>query len=229
MSNFIRNVIIVSLLASLTGCATSRKWSPEEHSFPEVCLFLEPGDSLEIAFLGAPDLNSTQKIRRDGFITLRLIGELRAAGKTPDMLRKELAKLYSSQLQIKEVSVFVRTSGPVFVGGFVNEPGEIVVEHPITALEAIMKAGGFDPGNAEVSTVVIIRHDAGKRSTYELDFKPVLNGEEGFPFYLKPYDIIYVPRTGIAKVNQVVEQYINRMLPRLGVGYGSDGNITVYR
>lgn len=219
----------VFILSTLFGCATARKWSPEEHSYPEACMFLEPGDTLEISFLGAPELNSTQKIRRDGFIAMRLMGDVRAAGKTPDMLRKELERLYAAQLQIKEVSVYVRSSGPVYVGGSVNEPGEISMEHPITALEAIMKAGGFDPVTAEVAKVVVVRHISGKQSTYELNFKPVLNGKEGFPFYLKPYDIVYVPRTGIAKVNQAVQQYINNMLPRLGVGYTTEGEVTVYR
>lgn len=229
MRSLTRNLAVIAILVLLSGCATPRRWSTEEHSYPQACIFLEPGDTLEINLLGAPDLDTTQKIRRDGFITLRLIGEVRAAGKTPDMLRKELERLYSSQLQIKEVAVYVRSSGPVFVGGSVMNSGEITVEHPITALEAIMKAGGFDTSLAEVSRVVVIRHEAGERSAYEIDFKPVLKGKKGFPFYLKPYDIVYVPRTGIAKVNQAIQQYINNMLPRLGIGYGSGGEITVYR
>lgn len=224
-------VFLSSVVAILSGCTTARKWSTEEHSLPDECMFLEPGDTLEVSFLGAPDLDLTQKIRRDGFIAMRLLGEVRAAGKTPDMLRKELERLYAPKLQIKEVTVLVQSSGPVFVGGSVAEPGEIIMEHPITALEAIMRAGGFDTMTAEVRRVVVVRHNAGKRkrSAYELDFKPVLQGKDGYPFYLQPYDIVYVPRTGIAKANQAVEQYINRMLPRLGIGYGTDGEVTIYR
>jgi len=115
------------------------------------------------------------------------------------------------------------------VTGSVLEPGRIPMERPMTALEAIMSAGGFDAHTAEVRNVVVIRHAEGRRCGFLINFKPVLQGEKGSPFYLKPMDIVYVPRTTITKVNQWIDQHINRMLPDLGIGVSSEGEVSAYR
>ena len=83
----------------------------------------------------------------------------------------------------------------------------------ITALEAIMEAGGFDINSAEVKNVVIIRHKDDQRYGFKLNLKRALQGKNVQPFFLKPYDIVYVPRTKIATVNQWIDQYIDGLLP----------------
>jgi len=99
----------------------------------------------------------------------------------------------------------------------------------LTALEAIMQAGGFDPRTAKHDSVVIIRHRDGKRYGCSLDLTGALKGEEGKPFYLEPHDIVYVPRTKIAQVNQWIDQYITKLIPRTGfnisypIGLGTIG------
>ena len=217
------------LLLLGAGCAsTGNHWSVEEHSYPPLTMSLAAGDELRIKFLGAPQLDSTQLIRQDGKITLDILGEYMAAGKTPEVVRKELTELFGDQLQIKEVSITIVSPAPIFVTGSVIEPGRYSMERPYTALEAIMAAGGFDAVSAEVRSVVVIRHADGKRFGYVLDFKSALAGEEGHPFFLKPFDIVYVPRTRIARLNQAVDQYINRMIPRLGLSYSSEEGGTMY-
>jgi len=188
-------------------------------------MMLSAGDELEIVCLGAPDLNTSQPIRRDGKITLGLIGDYEAAGKTVEGLQKEITELYSRHLQVKETSVVVRSMAPVFVAGAVNVPGRVVASYPITALDAIVEAGGFFETEAKMCSVVVIRHRDGKRKGFKLDLKPALRGEEVPVFYLQPFDIVYVPRTRIAKVNQWVEQHVNRIMPRLGVGVSSSGDL----
>jgi polysaccharide export outer membrane protein len=220
------------IVALATGCAELPKetWVAKDHSVPPLIMPLAAGDVVELSFFGAPELNVTQAIRRDGKITLRLIGELQAAGKRPDELRNEVTKLYESQLQIKEVSVFVKSPAPVFVTGSVLNPAKIPTDRPLTVLEAISEAGGVDARTAEVRSVVVIRHENGRRSGYIIDLEPALAGQPGDAFYLKPFDIVYVPRTQIVKVNQWVDQYIRKMLPNLGIGYDTgDGSVSVYR
>lgn len=222
-------LMAVGLLLT-AGCATSRHpWSPTIHSQPEEEFLLAPGDELEISFLGAPDLDVKQVIRRDGKISLRMLGEVQAAGKPPKQLQDEVSALYAPQLQIKETSVVVSSMAPVFVGGAVKAPGQFQVARPVTALEAIMQAGGFNEYEAELRNVIVIRHREGKRFGYSLDFKKTLTGNPAPVFYLRPYDIVYVPRTPITKVNQWIDQHINRMLPRLGVGVTSGGDVTFSR
>lgn len=157
-------------------------------------MILREGDVLKIAFPGTPSLDNTQAIRRDGKITLQLAGEITAAGVAPSELEKEIAKAYGTQLISKEVSVTVISSSiPVFVTGSVLRPQKVVSDHPISALEAIMEAGGFDYAKANLKDVRVIRYEDGHQHTYVLNMKSVMQGQDAPQFFLKPFDIIYVP------------------------------------
>jgi polysaccharide export outer membrane protein len=149
---------------------------------------------VKVTFPGSPDLNSVQQIRTDGKIALPLIGEVNAAGLTPDALQKKLMDLYAPQLTTKEVTVEVQSSSfPVYVTGAVLRPGKITSNHPITALEAIMEAGGFNYTTANLKNVTVIRQEGNQTTNYVLNLKRVIEGKASEPFYLKPADIIYVP------------------------------------
>lgn len=67
--------------------------------------YLNPGDVVKISFPVAPELNQTQKIGTDVTLSLPLVGEVHAAGKSPGQLQTELATLYKPQLQDNEVLV----------------------------------------------------------------------------------------------------------------------------
>ena len=155
---------------------------------------LREGDILKIGFPGSPNLNNVQPIRPDGKINLALVGEVQAAGMTPADLQQKLMDLYAPQLTSKEVTVEVQNfSFPVYVTGTVLRPGKISSGHPITALEAIMEAGGPDFTRANLKDVKVIRQEGGRTKNYILDLKKVMDGKTAEPFYLKPGDIIYVP------------------------------------
>src|ERR1044071_4027339 len=157
-------------------------------------IVLREGDVVKITFPGAPNLNTTQAIRRDGKIALQLVGEVKAAGMTPTDMEKELLKLYAPQLQTKEVSVTVESSAfPVYVTGAVLRPGKIMSDRPLTALEAIMEAGGFDYAKANLKKVSVVRHENDRTDHFTLNLKGVLQGEKSEQFNLKPSDIVYVP------------------------------------
>ena len=119
----------------------------------------------------------------------------RRAGLTPGVLQEKLIKLYADQISSKEVVVTVESSSfPVFVTGSVIHPGKINTDHPMTALEAVMEAGGFDYNTANMSSVKISRMENGMMKSYKLDLKKALDGDKNTkPFYLKPNDILFVP------------------------------------
>jgi polysaccharide export outer membrane protein len=155
---------------------------------------LREGDVLKIFFPGSPTLDSTQVIRRDGKINLPLVGDVDAAGMTPAALEKKLVELYAPQLSSKQVTVQVESSSfPFYVTGMVLRPGKILTDHPITALEAVMEAGGFDYAKADLKDVSVIRRENNIMKNYKLNLKAMLNGRKSDPFYLKPDDIVYVP------------------------------------
>jgi polysaccharide export outer membrane protein len=149
---------------------------------------------VRILFPGADNLNKIALIRRDGRVTLPLIGEFTASGLTPKEMEKKLLELYGPQLQIKEVSVSVESSAfPVYVTGAVLRPGKILSDRPLSALEAIMEAGGFDYTRANLKAVRVLRTHDGRTDHYNLNLKKILQGQEGEQFMLKPSDILYVP------------------------------------
>ncbi len=203
----------VAVLAVVTGCQTEP--SPFAAPGPAVTNSLQPvipesvtppgttnasaftlreGDILKITFPGSPNLNNVQQIRTDGKITMPLIGEVQAAGLTPIDLQQKLMDLYAPQLSSKEVTVEVESSSfPVYVTGAVLRPGKITSDHPITALEAIMEAGGFDYTKANLKAVEVVRQEGDQTKNYTLNLKLTMEGKVNKPFYLKPSDIVYVP------------------------------------
>jgi len=187
--------LAVAILTAVAGCQTTPTKAPVQTAAEQSnAIILREGDVLKITFPGAPNLNDSQQIRRDGKIALSLVGEVAAAGLTPADLEKEILKLYSSQLVTKEVTVTVTSSSfPIFVTGAVIRPGKILSDHPITALEAIMEAGGFDYTKADLGHVRVVRNEKDGTKNYTLNLKQALEAHQSTPFYLKPSDIVYVP------------------------------------
>ncbi len=189
-----------------------------EPSPDSVQVSLRPGDEVEVRFYYTPELDITQMIRPDGKISLQLIGEIEAKGKKPEQLRSELLKLYVPHLKQPEIAVIVRSllNRKVYVGGEVVTPGVIEMPGETDVLQAVMQAGGFRLPEAEVKNVIVIRHRDGQRYAYPIDLKNALEGRVSQPFYLQPQDIVYVPRTKITKIDQWVDQHINRIIPQTG-------------
>ena len=197
IQRFLSFVLAAVFLTFVNGCQTPMGKAtgvPPENSAPDTTIALREGDALKISFPTASRLDTSQQVRRDGKIVLPVLGEVNAVGLTPAQLEQEILKLYGDQLATKEVSVTLVTSSyPVFVNGAVLNPGKITAERPITALEAIMEAGGFKYETANLKKVRVIRHEGSDVKTFTLDFKGVLSGVPTPPFYVKPSDIIYVP------------------------------------
>lgn len=166
-------------------------------SDPKLQVTLEPGDIIDIKFFQVPELNETQMVLPNGTITLQLVNEVYVQGKTPAQIRDELIRLYKSKLKKTEISVIVRDlpGRVVYVGGEVKNPGVIEMPGRLTALEAIMKAGGFNLEFAKVKKVIVIRQNDRKRQRFLLNLKTVLAGKTiPEPFYLEPRDSVIVPR-----------------------------------
>lgn len=195
--------LILAALFAFSGCSTT---GPEPKaatadvstnaaaSAHAEIIILREGDTVKVSFPGSPSLDTTQQIRRDGKISLQLVGDVQAAGLTPDELQDSLIKLYAPQIASKEITVSVESSTfPVYVTGAVVHPGKILSDHPMTALEAVMEAGGFDYATANMRSVKIIRNENGVIKHFIVNLKKAMqDNNDVMPFYLKPGDIIYV-------------------------------------
>jgi polysaccharide export outer membrane protein len=191
-------VLLAAGLLGLMGCE-SAKPTPFEAAdqMPSSSMKLSEGDVVRIVFPGATNLNMLQQIRRDGKMSLPLVGEVTAAGLTPDELEKEVLRLYEPQLLQKEVRVSLDSSTyPVYVNGAVLRPGKIMLDRPMTALEAISEAG-INHARAKLTKVKVTRREENTLKHYELNLKDVMEGRSSTPFYLKPADVIFVPEKAI--------------------------------
>jgi polysaccharide biosynthesis/export protein len=153
---------------------------------------LAVGDTVKVAFTSAPELNVTQKIETDGKISLPLVGEVSAVGKSTGQLQRELTQLYKAQLQTSEVIVTLENVAiPVVVSGEVQKPGKVVFERPATVLEAVMEAGGFT-AYGDPKRVSLIRQINGVQHMQIVDLSKVLRGQPSTVMYVSPGDVIYV-------------------------------------
>ncbi len=213
-------VTVLGIGLGLTGCRTSDPEVVEQWlSPPDTRVILAPGDLVDVKFFYTPELTESQNIRPDGKITLQLVGDVTAAGLTPAQLQEALQNKYTGLIEKPSIVVIARelVHRNVYVAGSVEKPGLLAMPGHLSALEAIMQSGGFDMRSADPKQVVIIRCEDGKRSIYSLDFKQALNGNSvSDPFYLHAQDIVLVPRTGIVKVGQWIDQYVTQLIPKTG-------------
>ena len=208
------------VLFMFSGCASAPQVSPAPP--PPSKVTLAPGDEIEIKFAYSQEFNETQKIRQDGKIEMQFVGEVAAAGKTPAELREELKQLFGQHLKYPQLAVFVRNfdDNRVFVGGEVTRPGIVEMPGRLTALEAIMAAGGFNMETA--GTEQYCGHPPARRQVSRgrpLTLMQMLAGNSAAAFYLEPRDIVFVPQSTIVKVDQWIEQYINKIIPDIGLQF----------
>ena len=192
-----RSVIAFGLLAGLVllvagGCSSaSRGPLPNQPTF-NTPVVLSPGDVIKLSFPGSNELNQSQKIRADGKLSLPLIGEVTAAGKTLPAFQTELAKLYKTQLRNADVLVTLESgTATVIVSGYVSKPGKFSFDRPTTVFQAIMEAGGVSEyGN--LGKVRLIRTVNGQQQTQTLNLKSAMGGKMTNVYYVKDGDVIYV-------------------------------------
>ena len=131
--------LLLSSLLSQVGCQTPVV--PKEYSEYDTHagFLLGPEDELEITVWKNPDLSRITAIRPDGYISMPIIGDIKAAGLTADGLSKEIAAQLKEYIQIPSVSVSVKelNSYFVFVMGEVNKPGRYPLKSYVTVLQAI--------------------------------------------------------------------------------------------
>lgn len=177
---------------------------------------LQLGDVIDIKFFYNPKLNELLKIRPDGKISLQLVEEVLAVGLTPAELDRILTEKYTKVIRQPEVAVIVKefVGQEVYVGGEVKVPGVIPISGKLTALQAIFQAGGFRETAHPASVVIISMNMEMKPVARKINIKKIISGKAPEKDnFLRPFDIVYVPKTFIAKADRFVDQYIRKMIP----------------
>ena len=151
-------------------------------------------DSLSITVWKEPSLSGTIPVRPDGMISMALIGDLKAAGRTPMQLASDITAKLKKYIQDPNVSVVVMsdTSQRIFLVGEVGHVGPIPMTPGMTPLQAIAAGGGLSPF-AKSKKIYILRNEGGKQQKIPFNYKEALKGENSQDISLKPGDTIVVP------------------------------------
>lgn len=174
---------------------------------------LQIGDEIEIRVFELPELETRAQIRPDGKISMVLLDDMQAAGLTPLQLDAALTNGYSTYYFNPRVTVIVRSfsNQKVFVGGEVSRPGMQPLAGDLSALGAILQAGGFQ-NTASRSSVILLRKGENGPVVVRLNLDEIIEKGSSDPV-LQPFDVVYVPQKFIAKANLFVQQYIRDLLP----------------
>jgi len=199
----------------LSSCATKPiKINPRQiHSTTEN-YYLRAGDAIDIKFFVTPELNESVIIRPDGKISLQLIDDVRAEGLTVAELDELLTEEYEKHLNRALITVIVKTfeGQKVYIAGEVIRPGTIEITSRTNALQAIFEAGGFKDDAKKSKTIIISRGPENQPVIRVIDLKKALKGKlPENEYLLKPFDVVFIPKTGLAKAD-IVLQHIYRII-----------------
>ena len=151
------------------------------------------GDKLRVEVYRDPQMSQSLQIRPDGKITLPLVGDVAAAGKTPAALRDTLATSLKEFITNPVVTVIVVEAQPqtVSVIGEVNAPGTHPIKADTTVIEALALAGGFKDF-ANTKNIIIQRTTTTGMKALKFNYKDAIRSE-GKPMCVEPGDVIIVP------------------------------------
>lgn len=208
----------------IVGCASQQIVSPD---FPEgewqtfsgldAPYILWSGDTLDVDVATAPELSrQALLIGPDGRISMPLIGQIQAAGRSAEQVRASLMTEFSSQLRDPRLTVSATAFGSqrVFVGGQVTTPSIIDLPGQIGPLQAIIMAGGFTPEANAKQVLLMRRIPGGEVKSAIFNIKDGLLDPAAANWGpLQRFDVVYVSPTWIAKENLFVQQYIRNALP----------------
>lgn len=153
---------------------------------------LGPDDQIQVRVWGDERLSSALLVRPDGRVSVNLIGEIQAAGKTPEQLGKEIEEILKKKEILTRPNVTVNVtsvqSKKYMLNGEVNKPGSVPLTTPTTVMEALVNAGGFRDF-ADKKHIQVIR--GVKRFTF--NWNEVIKGKNlKQNILLEPGDIIIV-------------------------------------
>lgn len=174
--------VALALLAStvLGACGPvaydySKEPDPRKEEF-----VLGVNDAVKINVWKNPELSVEARVRPDGTITMPLVGDIKAVGRSPSALRSEITKRLQSFVRdegaIVSIAVTEVNSYRFTVSGQVEKPGIMTAKYFVTAAEAVAMAGGLNR-YANPHRMVLLRNDVHGFRRIPLDYDRISSGE----------------------------------------------------
>ncbi len=193
-------LVVTLVLIGSFGCQKALPTQPVESRTVATEFLLGPEDVLEVVVWRNQDLSRTVVVRPDGMISMPIIGDVQAAGLTPDQLAERITKRLKDFKENPSVSVSVKevNSYTVFLLGEVARPGKYQLKSYTTILQAISLAGGFTPF-ASKNKLQVVRHITNGNGAWHevrlpMPYDDMVSGR-GDPeyFMIKAGDTIVIP------------------------------------
>lgn len=192
--------IALGLLGALSACSYVQPYynyaaEPDPRKQEYV---LGPSDVVRVNVWKNPELSGDAIVRPDGTISLPLVGDVPAAGRTPSQLRAEIAQKLTAFLKDDSatvtVSVAAINSYRFVVSGNVEHGGSFIANHYLTVTEALALAGGPNRFGSAEQTVIIRQNPGGAPKRIPVDYPAILEGKKpGQDLPVLAGDVIYVP------------------------------------
>ena len=221
-------ISILTALSFLIACNAVKNPAPlqqqniQTNRNPDPEYRIQVGDQLDIKFFYNLDLNEQVTVRPDGRISLQLVHEIMVTGLTPSELTQLLTQKYAPELKKPEITVIVRSFGAhkIYVDGEVTKAGLFPLIGFTTVLQAISQAGGMKDTARRNQVVIIRRVEDNRPLVFQVDLEKVIDGTDiSQDIALKPFDVVFVPRSVISNINVWIDQYIRKNIP-ISTGFG---------
>jgi polysaccharide export outer membrane protein len=204
--------------AFLAGCASAPATVAVPIPPAELTEYaIQSSDTLALQFYYHPDHSQDSVlVGSDGRIMLPLLGPVMAAGLTPSQLAAQLEAMYSSNLRDPRISVAIKVvyQNLVWVGGEVKKPGFVRYRPGLTAVQALVAAGGPKDTAATENCLLLQRIGRQEYRSAKLDLARAIElGDTRSDWVLGPQDVLFVPMTAVAKGNVLVDQYFKKLIP----------------
>lgn len=169
---------------------------------------LNPGDVVEVQYRYTPEYNQTVTIQPDGFVSLQIVGDVKMGGLNLKQARTAILDKASVRLKDPEIALILKEfQKPYFVvAGEVAQPGKFEMREKVTALQAVMLAGGFKD-SAKASQLVLFRKiNSTTAEVKVLNLKGIKRTDMlENDLELQPGDMLLVPRNALTKITRYMK------------------------
>jgi protein involved in polysaccharide export with SLBB domain len=221
------SLVLLFVVASLGACSSTvtdnlppipPTPNPQAGTIPDLPPYkVQVGDLLDIRLFLNSELNEEVVVRPDGMFSTTLAEDIPAYGHTPSQISDELRERYKATLKNPKITVVVHTFAPnrIYVGGEVVNPGEFITVGPnLTISQAIARAGGVKLSADRARIFVLRRGPNDKPEVFSVAYKDVISAKNpAADARLAPYDVLYVPKTGVSEVYTFWNQFVQQFVP----------------
>ncbi len=169
---------------------------------------LRPGDTVQLQYRLTPEFNQSVTVQPDGYIDISIGGEVQVAGLNMTQAHDLIVSKESSRLKDPELNLVLEefTRPYVVVAGEVTKPGQIEIRDQMSAISAIMMAGGFTNAAKSGQVIVFRKFNDTLAEVKQLNLTHVhKTAQLEHDMALQPGDIVYVPHDRISRLQHYMQ------------------------